>query len=86
VRYLGGPKAAPPTRPEAIRIALCDWLTGLDLIKERDDSENASGPKGRVRAEITDLGKTALDSYRMSSPWFGLHSAPRPGPPGSVRN
>jgi hypothetical protein len=39
-----------------------------------------------VRAEITDLGKTALDSYRMSSPWFGLHSAPRPGPPGSVRN
>jgi hypothetical protein len=45
-------QAALPTRPEAIRIALSDWLTGLGLIKEcEDDPENASGPKGRAKSQ-----------------------------------
>jgi hypothetical protein len=32
-----------PTRPEAIRLALRDWLTGLGLLKHRDDPEGANG-------------------------------------------
>lgn len=29
-----------PSRPEAIRIALRDWLTGLGLLKAADEREN----------------------------------------------
>jgi len=31
-----------PSRPEAIRLALKDWLTGLGLLKHRDDPEGAN--------------------------------------------
>jgi len=31
-----------PSRPEAIRLALKDWLTGLGLLKHRDDLEGAN--------------------------------------------
>jgi Arc/MetJ-type ribon-helix-helix transcriptional regulator len=31
-----------PSRSEAIRIALRDWLTGLGLLKHREDPEGAS--------------------------------------------
>lgn len=32
-----------PSRPEAVRIALRDWLTGLGLLKHREDPEGANG-------------------------------------------
>lgn len=32
-----------PTRPEAIRLALRDWLAGLGRMKHRDDPEGANG-------------------------------------------
>jgi hypothetical protein len=28
-----------PSRPEAIRLALKDWLTGMGLLKHREDPE-----------------------------------------------
>jgi len=31
-----------PSRPEAIRLALRDWLTGIGLLKHRDDPEGAN--------------------------------------------
>ncbi len=31
-----------PSRPEAIRMALKDWLTGLGLLHNRDDPESAN--------------------------------------------
>ncbi len=31
-----------PSRPEAIRTALKDWLTGLGFLKHRDDPEGAN--------------------------------------------
>jgi len=31
-----------PSRPEAIRLALKDWLTGLGVLKHREDSEGAN--------------------------------------------
>ena len=31
-----------PTRPEAIRRALRDWLTGVGLLKHRDDPDMAN--------------------------------------------
>ncbi len=31
-----------PSRPEAIRLALKDWLTDLGLLKHRDDPEGAN--------------------------------------------
>jgi len=31
-----------PSRPEAIRLALKDWLTGLGLLKQRDGPERAN--------------------------------------------
>ena len=31
-----------PSRPEAIRLALKDWLTGLGLLHHRDDPEGAN--------------------------------------------
>jgi hypothetical protein len=30
------------SRPDAIRLALRDWLTGLGLLKHRDDPEGAN--------------------------------------------
>ncbi len=30
-----------PSRPEAIRLALKEWLTGLGLLKHREDPEGA---------------------------------------------
>lgn len=35
----GDPK---PTRPEAIRFILRDWLTGQGLLKHRDDPEGSN--------------------------------------------
>ena len=32
-----------PTRPQALRHALRDWLTGLGLLKHSDDPEGANG-------------------------------------------
>ena len=31
-----------PSRPDAIRLALRDWLTGLGLLHHRDDPEGAN--------------------------------------------
>ncbi len=31
-----------PSRPEAIRLALREWLTGLGLLRHRDDPEGAN--------------------------------------------
>lgn len=31
-----------PPRPEAIRMALKDWLTGMGLLKHREDPEGAN--------------------------------------------
>lgn len=38
-----GPK---PSRADAIRTGLNDWLTGLGLLKHRDDPEGANGHGG----------------------------------------
>ena len=31
-----------PSRPETIRVALKDWLTGMGLLKHREDPEGAN--------------------------------------------
>ena len=31
-----------PSRPEAIRVALKDWLTGMGLLKHREDPAGAN--------------------------------------------
>ncbi len=31
-----------PSRPEAIRLAMKDWLTGMGLLKHREDPEGAN--------------------------------------------
>ena len=36
-------QAPRPSRPEAIRRALRNWLTGLGLLKHRDEPEAANG-------------------------------------------
>jgi len=40
--WIGAQPDPKPTRPEAIRIALHDWLTGLGMLKRRDDPEGAN--------------------------------------------
>ena len=35
-RWIGGQEGRKPTRPEAVRKALSDWLIGLGLLKPDD--------------------------------------------------
>ena len=41
-RFIATQPKPQSTRPEAIRLALRDWLTGLGFIKHRDDPEGAN--------------------------------------------
>lgn len=41
-RWIASQPKPQPTRPEAIRVALRDWLTGLGLLKRREDPEGAN--------------------------------------------
>jgi hypothetical protein len=40
--YIAAQPDPKPSRPEAIRLALRDWLTELGLLKHRDDPERAN--------------------------------------------
>lgn len=41
--YIADQPEPRPTRPEAIRLALRDWLVGLGRLKSRDDPEGSNG-------------------------------------------
>lgn len=41
--YISAQPDPPPSRSEAIQRAVQDWLTGLGLLKHRDDPEGANG-------------------------------------------
>jgi metal-responsive CopG/Arc/MetJ family transcriptional regulator len=41
--YIAEQPEPRPTRPEAIRLALREWLVGLGRLKHRDDPEGANG-------------------------------------------
>ena len=48
-----------PERAEAVKLALRDWLTGLGLLRPREDQKNLDDHIGDLEAKVADLKPAA---------------------------
>jgi hypothetical protein len=65
-RWIGQQADPKPLRPEAIRTALKDWLTGLGLLPAHDTPEGANGHTGETikaaKVEARHVAEDAVDA------------------------
>jgi len=50
-----------PSRPEAIRLALKDWLTGLGYLPARDDPDGGVETKARIERTVRTAAATGME-------------------------